>query len=53
MLSVIEDEELIAEARDEAREVVGADPTLARHPGLAGLVRSVVDEASAAFLDRL
>ena len=33
--------------------VVGDDPTLARHPGLVGLVRSVVDEASAAFLDRL
>jgi len=45
--------DLVAEARDEARAVVAVDPTLARHPGLAGLVRSVVDEASAAFLDRL
>ena len=53
MLSVLKHADLVAEARDEAREVVGADPTLARHPGLAGLVRSVVDEASAAFLDRL
>jgi ATP-dependent DNA helicase RecG len=53
MLSVLKHADLVAEARDEARAVVGADPTLARHPGLAGLVRSVVDEASAAFLDRL
>ena len=53
MLSVLRHADLVEEARDEAREVIAADPTLARHPGLAGLVRSVVGEDEAAFLDRL
>ena len=33
MLSVLKHADLVAEARDEAREVVGADPTLAASPG--------------------
>ena len=53
MLSVLKHGDLVAEAREEARAVVADDPSLARHPGLAGLVRSVVGEAEAAFLDRL
>jgi ATP-dependent DNA helicase RecG len=53
MLSVLRHGDLVAEAREEARAVVAADPTLRRHPGLAGLVRSVVGEEEAAFLDRL
>jgi ATP-dependent DNA helicase RecG len=53
MLSVLEHGDLVAEARDEARAVLAGDPALARHPGLAGLVRSVVGEDEAAFLDRL
>ena len=53
MLSVLRHGDLVAEAREEARAVVADDPSLARHPGLAGLVRSVVGEAEAAFLDRL
>ena len=53
MLSVLKHGDLVAEARDEARAMVAGDPTLARHPGLAGLVRSVVGEDEAAFLDRL
>ncbi|MFC5140369.1 ATP-dependent DNA helicase RecG [Actinomycetospora rhizophila] len=53
MLSVLKHQDLVAEARDEARSVVADDPTLTHHPGLAGLVRSVVGEDEAAFLDRL
>jgi ATP-dependent DNA helicase RecG len=53
MLSVLRHGDLIAEARDAAREVVALDPTLSAHPGLAGLVRSVVPDEGAAFLDRL
>lgn len=53
ILSVLRHGDLIAEARDAAREVVAADPTLAGHPRLVGLVRSVVAEEGAAFLDRL
>ncbi|WP_133825391.1 ATP-dependent DNA helicase RecG [Actinomycetospora succinea] len=53
MLSVLKHGDLVAEARDEARSVVAGDPTLAHHPGLAGLVRSVVGDDEAAFLDRL
>ncbi|MEJ2890037.1 ATP-dependent DNA helicase RecG [Actinomycetospora aeridis] len=53
MLSVLRHGDLVAEARDEARAVVAGDPALAHHPGLAGLVRSVVGEDEAAFLDRL
>jgi ATP-dependent DNA helicase RecG len=53
MLSVLRHGDLVAEARDEARAVVAVDPTLARHPGLAGLVRSVVGEEQADFLERL
>ncbi|MDD7964394.1 ATP-dependent DNA helicase RecG [Actinomycetospora lemnae] len=53
MLSVLKHGDLVAEAREEARAVMADDPLLARHPGLAGLVRSVVGEAEAAFLDRL
>ena len=53
MLSVLRHGDLVAEAREEARAVVATDPSLAAHPGLAGLVRSVVGEAEAAFLDRL
>ncbi|WP_285650046.1 ATP-dependent DNA helicase RecG [Actinomycetospora sp. NBRC 106375] len=53
MLSVLKHEELVAEARDEARTVLADDPSLARHPGLAALVRSVVGDERADFLERL
>lgn len=53
MLSVLRHPDLIAEARDAARTVIEADPVLADHPHLAGLVRAVVDEENAAFLERL
>ncbi len=53
LLSVLRHGREIAEARDAARAVLADDPTLARHPRLPGLVRSVVSEEASAFLDRL
>ncbi|MEJ2868571.1 ATP-dependent DNA helicase RecG [Actinomycetospora sp. OC33-EN08] len=43
----------ITEARDVARSVLADDPTLAHHPRLAGLVRAVVGDEGARFLDKL
>ena len=53
LLSVLRHGEQIAEAREAARAVVETDPSLSAHPRLAGLVRSVVSDDAAAFLDRL
>ncbi|MFC4000614.1 ATP-dependent DNA helicase RecG [Prauserella oleivorans] len=52
MLSLLEDEDVIARARDVAQRVVGADPALERHPGLARLVSEVVDQERAEFLEK-
>lgn len=47
-----EDEELIAAAREDATELVEADPTLAAHPELATSVAARLDEEQAAYLER-
>jgi ATP-dependent DNA helicase RecG len=52
-LSVRRHAEEIAEAREVARTVLEDDPALAHHPRLAGLVRAVVGDEGAQFLDRL
>jgi ATP-dependent DNA helicase RecG len=52
-LSVRRHGEEIAEAREVARTVLDEDPALAAHPRLAGLVRAVVGDEGAQFLDRL
>lgn len=52
-LSVRRHGEEIAEAREVARTVLDDDPALAHHPRLAGLVRAVVGDEGARFLDRL
>ncbi|WP_433869806.1 ATP-dependent DNA helicase RecG [Saccharopolyspora sp. CA-218241] len=52
MLSLLRDEDVIAEARAEAERVVGADPELRAHPGLARMVAEVVDEERAGFLEK-
>jgi ATP-dependent DNA helicase RecG len=52
-LSVRRHAEEIAEAREVARTVLEDDPALAHHPRLAGLVRAVVGDEGAKFLDRL
>ncbi|GAB2989668.1 ATP-dependent DNA helicase RecG [Amycolatopsis acidiphila] len=52
LLSLLQDEETIAEARLCAQEIVTADPALATHPGLAQLVSSVVDDDRAEYLEK-
>ncbi|MGW5648093.1 ATP-dependent DNA helicase RecG [Saccharopolyspora sp. NPDC003752] len=52
MLSLLRDEEVIAQAREEADRVVGDDPRLRNHPGLARMVAEVVDAERAEYLEK-
>ncbi|MGW1159575.1 ATP-dependent DNA helicase RecG [Streptomyces sp. NPDC002513] len=52
MLAVIEDEEIIAEARQEATAVVAADPELQRLPGLRTALEALLDEEREQYLDK-
>ncbi|MFI9647975.1 ATP-dependent DNA helicase RecG [Streptomyces sp. NPDC052040] len=52
MLAVIEDEEIIAEAREEATAVVAADPELERLPGLRTALRALLDDEREQYLDK-
>ncbi len=52
LLSLLQHEELIREARDEAVALVEADPALERHPALAQAVRDVLDTERADFLEK-
>ena len=51
-LSLVRDEEIILQARDDAAGLVAADPELTEHPVLAAAVAERVDEEQAAFLER-
>ncbi|MZD05242.1 ATP-dependent DNA helicase RecG [Streptomyces sp. SID5785] len=52
MLAVIEDEEIIAEAREEATKVVVADPELDALPGLRTALDALLDEEREQYLDK-
>ncbi|MFG2523823.1 ATP-dependent DNA helicase RecG [Streptomyces sp. NPDC048527] len=52
MLAVIEDEEIIAEARQEATAVVAADPDLENLPGLRTALDALLDEEREQYLDK-
>jgi ATP-dependent DNA helicase RecG len=52
MLTVIEDEEIIAEAREEAAAVVAADPDLKNLPGLRTALDALLDEEREQYLDK-
>ncbi|WP_425829066.1 helicase-related protein [Streptomyces fractus] len=52
MLAVIEDEEIIAEAREEATRVVTADPELAGLPALRIALDALLDEEREQYLDK-
>jgi ATP-dependent DNA helicase RecG len=52
LLSLLRDEDLIAEARLRAQEIVADDPDLGGYPGLAQLVSAVVDAERAEFLEK-
>jgi len=50
LLSVLRDEDLIAQAREAAEELVRGDPALEHHPGLARLVVELTESDRADFL---
>ncbi|PRX48322.1 ATP-dependent DNA helicase RecG [Prauserella shujinwangii] len=50
LLSLLEDEDVIARARTVAQQIVESDPRLTDHPGLAHLVSEVIDDESAEYL---
>ena len=51
-LSLVRDEEIILQAREDATALVAADPALADHPELLAAVTERVDAEQAAFLER-
>ncbi|KGN36713.1 ATP-dependent DNA helicase RecG [Knoellia subterranea] len=51
-LHVLEDEDLIEAAREDAHDVVTQDPDLTTHSQLAALVEARVDAEQAAYLER-
>ncbi|WP_030808489.1 ATP-dependent DNA helicase RecG [Streptomyces sp. NRRL F-2799] len=52
VLEVIEDEEIIAEAREEAAAVVAADPELEHIPGLRTALQALLDEEREQYLEK-
>ncbi|WP_427919768.1 ATP-dependent DNA helicase RecG [Streptomyces sp. cg40] len=52
VLSVIEDEEVIAEAREEATKVVEVDPELEHLPGLRTALDALLDEEREQYLEK-
>ncbi|MDP9240130.1 MAG: ATP-dependent DNA helicase RecG, partial [Actinomycetota bacterium] len=52
LLSLLRDEDLIVAARQEASNLVAADPTLADHPALAAAVADLVDDEQAEYLEK-
>lgn len=52
VLAVIEDEEVIAEAREEATRVVTADPELTEFPGLRVALDALLDEEREQYLEK-
>ena len=52
LLSLLDDLEVISAAQEFAREVIADDPGLVRHPGLAGMMRSALDEQRLEYLEK-
>jgi ATP-dependent DNA helicase RecG len=52
MLTVIDDEEIIAEAREEAAAIVAEDPGLEHLPGLRTALDALLDEDREQYLDK-
>jgi ATP-dependent DNA helicase RecG len=52
LLSLLRDEELIAEARAEAQDLVTRSPDLGEFPGLATMVASLVSGTKAEYLEK-
>ena len=51
-LHILEDEDVIEQAREDAFALVADDPELGEHPDLAAAVRARVDAEQAAYLER-
>jgi ATP-dependent DNA helicase RecG len=52
LLTLLKDEDLIGRARDEARELVAADPALSGEPALAEAVRELLEREQAEYLEK-
>src|SRR5262249_52368752 len=52
MLTVMDDQEVIEAAREEATAIVRDDPGLARHPELRGALHSLLDADREEYLDK-
>ncbi|MEU8589657.1 ATP-dependent DNA helicase RecG [Streptomyces sp. NPDC048664] len=52
VLAVIDDEEIIAEAREEAAAVVAADPGLEHLPGLRTALQALLDDEREQYLEK-
>ncbi|MEO5314093.1 ATP-dependent DNA helicase RecG [Pseudarthrobacter sp. CC12] len=52
LLRVLEHEDVIARARDDAQAIVGGDPLLSGHPELAGAIEKYLNPEKEAFLER-
>jgi ATP-dependent DNA helicase RecG len=52
LLTLLQDEDLIGDARQEAQCLVDADPALAGQPGLATAVRVLLDREQADYLEK-
>jgi ATP-dependent DNA helicase RecG len=52
LLSLLRDEDVIAEAREEAQDLVETSPDLGEFPGLASMVASLVTDTKAEYLEK-
>ena len=52
VLSLLDDEALIADARAVATRLIGDDPQLTRFPALARQIAAQVDEERSQYLDK-
>ncbi|MCU1522843.1 MAG: ATP-dependent helicase RecG [Arthrobacter sp.] len=52
LLRVLEHEDIIARARQDAQRIVAADPSLAANPGLAAAIDEYLNPEKEAFLER-
>jgi ATP-dependent DNA helicase RecG len=52
LLTLLRDEDLIGQAREEATAVVDDDPGLDRHPGLAAAIGDLLGPDQAEFLEK-
>ncbi|MDQ1604431.1 MAG: ATP-dependent helicase RecG [Actinomycetota bacterium] len=52
LLRVIRDEQVIEQAREDATELVAADPRLEKHPDLLARIESLLDEQRAQYLEK-